>query len=230
LRSRVVMFVVLTALLLIALLASSPAPLLAKGSSLETKDLGYRAGQRAVARATFGTGYYDGTVSDGPYHSYLVPYDKRLVPGPLPRYAIHLGEIRMIPAGSALWRAVIEFQVPHVDPGLYRVDYCNVPCTVEGVGELEAGSVQILETKEAARFDRLRDTLQRLREDIRGMALASKAANRNERQLTADVQRLEVAVEEASGSPLSLLTFVTTVVVLAVLLVAIDRTSQMRRA
>jgi hypothetical protein len=217
------MVVALTALLLIAVLATTPAPLLAKGSSLETEELAYRPGQKAVARATFGTGYYDGTVSDGPYHSYLVPYEKPLVPGPLPPSAIHLGEIRMIAVGSALWRAVIEFRVPNVDPGLYRVDYCNVPCTVHGVGELESGSLQVLETKEAARLDRRQEKLQRRREDIQAIALASKAANANERQPTADLKGSEAAVKEASGSSLSVLTFVVAVVVLGVLLVAIDR-------
>lgn len=165
--------IISAALIVLVLLVLMPPALQAKGPSVETEEAGYRPGKRAVARAVFGPGSYDGKVSDGPFYAYLIPYNKLLVPGPLPEFARPLGEITIVPIGSAVWRATLKFRVPHIAPGLYRLDYCDIPCTVEGVGELESGSFQILETRQEARLDRLQAAIRRLRQQAREIALRS---------------------------------------------------------
>lgn len=176
------------------------SPVLAKGALLETGKRGYRPGSTAVARATFSSGYYDGNVSDGPYHAYLLPYGKRLDPGPIPRYAVPLGEIRIIPRGTGVWTAVIEFRVPRVNPRLYRLDYCNVPCSVWGLEELEAGSFTVLRTYRTPASARFKQAAE-LRAEAGDLGGVLGAGRDTEKQLAADLKRPRADAERSSVSP-----------------------------
>jgi primosomal replication protein N len=192
--------------ILVMVLSFSAAPSVwAKGSVLETEKQGYHSGHMAVAQATFSSGYYDGTVADGPYHAYLVPYTKPLEPGRIPTYAVPLGEIRITPTGTRVWTAVIEFEVPKVAAGLYRLDYCNVPCTVSGLEELEAGSFAVLKTIQEGRFDKIQGAIDSMRQEVRNLDDSLEASKETEGQLAADNKKLRAEMEDSSRLRLPLI-------------------------
>jgi len=135
------------------LLPAGPAT--AGGSWLETRRDHYAVGERAVARGSFGRGYLDGTVADGPFTAYLVPRDRSLPRGAnVPSWAIPLG--RMEISGGAgrvcCWIARLAFTVPDVQPGYYSIEYCDVPCTVNGIGDLSGGGFWVGHTLDEARL------------------------------------------------------------------------------
>jgi hypothetical protein len=156
---------------------SAGGPAAAGGSWLETDEQYYPPGSPATARGTFGPGAYEGRVSDGPYFAYLVPgfrwFEK---PGSVPDYAVPLGPITIQPATGnyCCWVASLTFTVPDLPPGRYSIEYCNDPCTVNGIGDLLGGSFWIADNQEEARLlariDRLEakaESLKRIKRDLR---------------------------------------------------------------
>jgi hypothetical protein len=121
-------------------------------------------GDRAAARTTFGSGQLEGKVSDGPFTVYLVPAN-RWIPrngGATPAWAIPLGQLRIVEGNKYGMVASISFTVPDVPAGAYSLDYCNVPCTIDGIGDLAgAGSFAIGATLAEARLGAALDKLQR---------------------------------------------------------------------
>jgi len=128
----------------LTLLPSSPAS--AGGSWLVPPDDAYVVGDPAGARTAFGSGQLEGKVSDGPFTVYLVPAN-RWIPrdgGATPAWAIPLGELRIAEGNNYGMVASISFTVPDVPAGSYSLDYCNMPCTIDGIGDLAgAGSFAI---------------------------------------------------------------------------------------
>jgi hypothetical protein len=182
-----------TAVLTAAILATA-GPAAAGGSWLETKDPYYPPGSQATARGTFGPGAYEGRVSDGPYYAYLVPgfrwFEK---PGPVPDYAIPLGPITIRPATGnyCCWAASLTFTVPDLPPGRYSIDYCNDPCTVNGIGDLIGGSFWVADTQEEAR---LMARIDRLEAKAKGL-----------KRIKHDLRRTEAALAEAEDEQVSLI-------------------------
>jgi hypothetical protein len=195
-----------TAVLTTAILATA-GPAAAGGSWLETEDPYYPPGSQATARGTFGPGAYEGRASDGPYYAYLVPgfrwFEK---PGPVPDYAIPLGPItiRRATGNYCCWAASLTFTVPDLPPGRYSIDYCNDPCTVNGIGDLIGGSFWVADTQEEARLmariDRLEakaESLKRIKHDLRRTEAALAEAEDEQALL---ITRLRVAALQAASA------------------------------
>jgi hypothetical protein len=117
-----------------------PSPAHAKGAGLELDEQiqgneAQSADEVLYARNKAAAKEY---VAGGPYLVYLSPYipdrDLRQAP-PLPTAARRLGklEVRGLSkiAGTKRWsiRVGVDFKVPPVIPGTYRIDVCNDPCT-----------------------------------------------------------------------------------------------------
>jgi hypothetical protein len=155
----------------------------AGGSWLETEKQYYAPGDEASARGTFGQGQLEGRVEDGPYYAYLVPgYRWFEKPGTIPDYAIPLGPIAIRPATGnyCCWVATLQFIVPDVPPGRYSIDYCNDPCTVNGMGDLIGGSFFVGETEEEAR---LMGRIERLEFKVDALARTKRELRRTEAAL-----------------------------------------------
>lgn len=169
-----------------------PQPAEAGGSWLETERQYYTVGDHVVARGTFGRGSLEGRVSDGPFYAYLTPGDRDWEALPT-EDAIHLGPMTIAEATGSYccWVARVEFTVPDVTPGRYWIDYCNDPCTIDGIGDLIGGMIFVGETERearlAARWERAKARVERMRErldeaaaEIAALALRREAESTEE--------------------------------------------------
>jgi hypothetical protein len=197
------------------LLAGAPAR--AGGSWFAPDDPYQGIGDSVLIRETFGSGAYQGRVSDGPFYAYLIRANQRFDrPGPVPPSAVPLGPItiRHATGNYCCWVASLRFTVPNVPKGQYVVTYCNDPCTVEGVGDLEGTSFWIGETADdariAARLHELtmkrevaRRQISRLEEKLADMRTSDEAGRAQVQELQARIGNLEAALaaERAEATP-----------------------------
>jgi hypothetical protein len=201
------------ALSIVAVLTLVPtSPAVAGGSWLVPAEDAYVVGDRVAVRTTFGSGQLEGKVSDGPFVVYLVPAN-RWIPrngGATPTWAVPLGELRVAEGNNYVMVASISFTVPDVAAGSYSLDYCNVPCTIDGIGDLAgAGSFAIGETLAEAHLgaavDRLERKVQSLERRTRQVSelraqlddadrQAAALATRNE-ELAASAGRLRARID-----------------------------------
>lgn len=144
-----------TAPLTAAILATG-GPASAGGSWLELDRSSYAPGDRATVRASFSSGQLEGTLSDGPYYLYLVPEGSSLPRdgSPIPDEVRLVGPLHIWESTGnfCCWEASAEFTVPNGPAGKYFLDYCNSPCTVDGMGDLIGGTLLVGPTKEEARL------------------------------------------------------------------------------
>jgi hypothetical protein len=229
----------------------------AGGSWLIPPEKTYLVGDPAGARTTFGRGSLEGKVSDGPFTVYLVP-EGRWLPrdgGVTPGWAMPLGELRIMRRPGLV--ASISFTVPDVPAGSYSLDYCNVPCTIDGVGDLSgAGSFAIgatvTEARLGAQVDGLESKIERLerrakhaQELARQVREGDRREGNLERQVTSLVaftdelrsragdlrSKLRAAREGAGGPPGILpIALVVAILVLAIVLIVISGRRKTRRA
>jgi hypothetical protein len=96
----------------------------------------YVPAQVAVVRGTFWAGATEGTISDGPYIAYLLPARRWIQGHRVPEAAIPVGEVMITRMAGHSFRARVAFPVPDLPAGLYHIQYCNDPCTVEALGDL----------------------------------------------------------------------------------------------
>jgi len=111
------------------------APALAGGSWITPGRSAYEPADVAVIRGTFGSGAYEGRLDDGPFIAYLLPATRWINDGRVPAAAIPIGELT-ITGTCCTFHARVEFRVPDLPTGMYHVQYCNEPCTVDGIGDL----------------------------------------------------------------------------------------------
>jgi hypothetical protein len=132
------------------------APAAAGGSWFELDRSSYAPGDRAIVRASFSSGQLEGTLADGPYYLYLVPQGSSLPRdgSPVHDEVTQVGPLYIWEATGNLccWKASAEFIVPDVPAGEYFLDYCNSPCTVDGMGDLIGGTLVVGNTQEEARL------------------------------------------------------------------------------
>jgi hypothetical protein len=169
-----------------------PQPAEAGGSWLDTDRQYYSVGDHVVARGTFGTGSLEGTVSDGPFYAYLTPGDRAWDDLPT-EGAIDLGPMTVTEATGryCCWVARVEFIVPDVPSGRYWIDYCNDPCTIDGIGDLIGGMIFVGETEREARLaahlerakarvDRMQERLDEAAADIATLESRAEAVSTDE--------------------------------------------------
>jgi hypothetical protein len=186
-----------------ALLTTATSPALAGGSWLETDHDHYAPGDLAVARGAFGDGTLEGTVEDGPFYLYLVP-GYRWLPrhGSIPDWAEHLGplSIKESTGNVCCWVASARFTVPDVPPGRYSLDYCNEPCTLNGIGDLMGASFIVADTEReaqlAARVDRLQQKIPVLRKKIQHFEEDARKLAENGRELAVAREQIVELKEE----------------------------------
>lgn len=189
-----------TAPLTAAILATG-VPASAGGSWLELDRSSYAPGDRATVRASFSSGQLEGTLGDGPYYLYLVPESSSLPRdgSPIPDEVRQVGPLHIWESTGnyCCWNASAQFIVPEVPAGKYFLDYCNSPCTVDGMGDLIGGSLFVGETEEEARLiariERLEfkvEALARIKRDLRKTEAALAEAQTQYDQL---VGRLRAA-------------------------------------
>jgi hypothetical protein len=198
-----------------ATVAGGPAT--AGGSWFTPEDPYQGIGDSVLIRETFGSGAYQGRVSDGPYYAYLIGANQRFDrPGPVPPSAVPLGPIIIRPASGnyCCWVASLRFTVPHVSTGQYVVTFCNDPCTVDGLGDLEGTSFWIGETADDARVaarlheltlkrDVARRQISRLEERLTDEHASGDALRAHVQELEAHITRLQAALatERAEAAP-----------------------------
>ena len=148
-------------------------------------------------------GGYEGTLADGPYIAYLLPVGVWIEGTRVPEVAIALGELAIGHAtDSAYPRATVRFAVPEVSAGLYHVDYCNDPCTVEGIGDLMGSSefaiaATRLEGASIRQIDRLEERIVSVRSNAHRRERNEQA--KLERELDAQTDDLEIARSRVVG-------------------------------
>ncbi|MEX0755281.1 MAG: hypothetical protein WEA54_00790 [Actinomycetota bacterium] len=178
-------------------------PAVAGGSLLETGSTSRAVGETVTARAEFcRRGQYHGTLADGPFFTYLVPEDARSGRDPSPD-AIAVGELVISEGGECTHIAQTTFTVPDVAAGWYAIDYCNDPCTIDGIYEVvHATGFWIADTPAQAailmRVDRLRTQVDSLRLRARRNRQAAVELSATRRELTDVRSRLEEAQSEAT--------------------------------
>lgn len=176
-----------------AMMAAAP-PAAAGGSWLETEQSHYAPGDHAMTRGVFGDGSYEGTLDDGPFYLYLVPGYRWLRRNqPIPEWALRLGPLTIRPAEGqyCCWVASADFTVPEVAPGRYSLDYCNDPCTVDGIGDLLGGSFFVGESEREAR---LMGRIERLRLKVEALARTKRGLRKTEAALAEVRQRYDTLV------------------------------------
>jgi hypothetical protein len=187
-----------TTIVVVLMVVGTPAQ--AGGGSWFGPDDSYQVpGNNLTVRTAFYASGFEGTPSDGPFYAYFLPgwrgFDK---PGPVPAHAIPLGPIAITPATGNVgeWVASLTFTVPLVESGLYGIDFCNQPCTVEGLGDLYGGSFWVGQTeKEARLLARVSWLERRLDLEARRTRHADTALRRAETEL-ADLQGAEAELAE----------------------------------
>jgi hypothetical protein len=182
-----------------AMMVAAP-PATAGGSWLETERSNYAPGDHAMARGVFGDGSYEGTVEDGPFYLYLVPGYRGLPRNQsIPEWAVPLGPLSIGPAEGryCCWVASADFTVPDVAPGRYSLDYCNDPCTVDGIGDLLGGSFFVGASRQEAR---LQGRIERLRFKVEALARTKRDLRKTEAALAEVRERYDTLVGRLSAA------------------------------
>jgi hypothetical protein len=176
-----------------------PTPARAGGSWLNPGRSTYVPSQVAIINGSFGSGSYEGEVDDGPFVAYLLPANRWISGRNVPSVAIPVGELVITETGTAsLYRAHVRFRVPDVPGGMYHIQYCNLPCTVDGLGDLiGSASFAIGATPTEAR---LVMRVQQLRWKIQEVAYRARhAASDRVRDVTRELRTVEERLGEAEG-------------------------------
>ncbi len=162
------------------------------GTVFELRERFYAPGTIVEARGTQVWLGKEGAraLEDGPYTAYLIRADRWVDPPRIPAPAIPLGRIEFIPEGDGMVTATLPFTVPDVEPGLYGIGYCNLPCTNAFVGDLVGGWLRVALDEAEARLVMQRDRYERAA-DARAQRL-----DRLRRQL----DRLEERSAEVTGT------------------------------
>jgi hypothetical protein len=163
--------------------------------------MSHAVGESVTVRAEFCRGgQYHGTLADGPFFTYLVREDARTPDRGLSPDAIGVGELMISEGGECSHVAETTFIVPDVPAGWYAIDYCNDPCTIDGIYDVDGTGFWIADTPAQAallmRVDRMRDELDLLRRRARSNRHDAARLPVVERALETARTRLEDALAE----------------------------------
>jgi hypothetical protein len=201
-RSRTSVIIVALALLAIPVLAG---PAFAGGSWLAPERSAYVPAEIAVFQGDFGSGSLEGRTADGPFVAYLLPLNRWINDQVVPASAIRLGELMIVRMSEHHFHARVEFEVPSVPTGMYHIQYCNEPCTVDGIGDLIGGDpIAIGATRVEARLliltQRLRWKVEAAAARARQQVLTERKRSQEALSLrTYDLRAAEARVSELAG-------------------------------
>lgn len=131
-RARRFVFVIAMALG-VALL---PTPANAGGGWSVPGRSAYVPTEVATVQGTFWEVSSGASIADGPYIAYLLPANRWIQGHRVPESAIPVGQVMTSRIDGPGFLARVEFRVPDLPAGLYHIQYCNDPCTVDGLGDL----------------------------------------------------------------------------------------------
>jgi hypothetical protein len=118
-----------------AVLPTAPASA-GGGSWISPERSAYLPAEVAVFQGRFWEGSDEVRLEQGPFVAYLLPHSRWINGLRVPSAAIPVGELTITRIDGGVFRARVAFRVPDVPTGLYRIDYCNDPCTVRWLGDL----------------------------------------------------------------------------------------------
>lgn len=133
---------------------------------------GYKYEGRAVhVDQTVFIGRGDEVLEQGPFYAYLsVPTEKWRPAPPLPEEAEVVAPVMIRARHGRYVRVTVDFTLEDLEPGLYRLDACNSPCT-DLLGALYPGRLNVVagpvEARLRTRLDRMRGDVSLLRYEIR---------------------------------------------------------------
>jgi hypothetical protein len=194
----------MTLSIVFALMMTFPLPAASGGGA--TFDFGSDylvAGDRVTGRTSVWLGAKrSGRLEDGPYHAYLVPLNARYPEVGLPEGARWLAPISFEPLPGPYATARVSFEVPAVPSAGYSLMVCNVPCTVQSVGDLIGGWFTIAASPTEARIQSLTDRLDwktdALRRQMNGEERRAEKAEEALRAEITGLRRELDALREAS--------------------------------
>jgi hypothetical protein len=96
----------------------------------------YVPAEVAIVQGTFWEGSTGEAIADGPYIAYLLPANRWIQGHRVSEAAIPVGQVMITRTDGHGFLARVEFRVPDLPAGLYHIQYCNDPCTVEALGDL----------------------------------------------------------------------------------------------
>jgi hypothetical protein len=106
------------------------------GDRVERGEQSAQPGQVLTAHTSFSPHIAGrGGIDDGPYVVYLLPGSRYVGPESIPPTAIELGQPEIV-RGRFTTVPRVTFTVPSVPTGEYTMSLCNVPCTVDGLGDI----------------------------------------------------------------------------------------------
>jgi hypothetical protein len=147
----------------------------------------------------------------GPFYVYVVSRGWIREGRPLPEGAIRVGTATIEHETRTTFLIRMSFQVPDVPGDYYNIQICNDPCTVSGFREPLTGSMSIVQTtREAQLLNEQQKLWGRNWSLQRQLRKANKAngeltagleqSNRSNIELSAEIGRLESALEDATNA------------------------------
>jgi hypothetical protein len=147
----------------------------------------------------------------GPFYVYVVSRGWIREGRPLPEGAIRVGTATIEHETRTTFLIRMSFQVPDVPGDYYNIQICNDPCTVSGFREPLTGSMSIVQTtREAQLLNEQQKLWGRNWSLQRQLRKANKAngeltagleqSNRTNIELSAEIGRLESALEDATNA------------------------------
>lgn len=96
----------------------------------------YVTAEVATVQGTFWEVSSGASIADGPFIAYLLPANRWIQGHRVPEAAIPVGQVMISRIDGPGFLARVDFRVPDLPAGLYHIQYCNDPCTVDGLGDL----------------------------------------------------------------------------------------------
>jgi hypothetical protein len=164
-----------------------------------------------------GTGYvfvperWQDLLDRGPFYVYVVTQGFIREERPLPPDAMRVGTATIEHDSRTSFLIHMSFTVPDVPGDYYNVQICNDPCTVSGFREPLTGTMSIVQTTREARLLNQQQKLwgenwsleRQLRKANKAngeLTVGLEQSNRSNIELTAEIGRLEGALDDATNA------------------------------
>jgi hypothetical protein len=156
-------------------------------------------------------GKWQDLLDRGPFYVYVVSRGWIREGRPLPEGAIRVGTATIEHDSRTQFVIHMSFTVPDVPGDYYNVQICNDPCTISGFREPLTGSMSIVQTTREARLLNeqqklwgrnwsLQRQLRKANKANGELTVGLEQTNRSNIELTAEVDRLESALADATNA------------------------------